>query len=142
MSKDVNKIASGGVVVGAATKVGLLGTKWGLGIAAKKVLLLDHSSIGIVTFNDITTPEDAIPSPSAAKIGFTEVDLIKFDEPKVFAYRASISDLAKYTKMLLTDDKLREEMGKNAYQHAMDNYQYQDIAKKALKHVEESIELK
>lgn len=72
-------------------------------------------------------------------MGFAADHKIVFDEPKIFAYRASISDLAKYTKMLLTDDKLREKMGRNGYEHAMANFQYTDIAKKALKMIEEKI---
>ncbi len=74
-------------------------------------------------------------------MGFEADHKIIFDEPKVFAYRASIPDLAKYTKQLLTDDKLREEMGKNAYEHAMTNFQYQDIAKKALKMIQEKLNI-
>jgi len=75
-------------------------------------------------------------------MGFEAYHKIKFDKPKVFAYRASISDLAKYTKRLLTDDKLREEMGRNAREHAMANFQYRDVAKKALKMIKENIDLK
>lgn len=75
-------------------------------------------------------------------MGFEADHKIKFDEPKIFAYRASISDLVKYTKRLLTDDKLREEMGQNAYEHAMANFQYQDIAKRALKMIEERLGIK
>ncbi len=75
-------------------------------------------------------------------MGFDADHKIKFDRPKVFAYRASIADLVKYTKQLLTDDKLRGEMGKNAYEHAMANFQYVDIAKKALNMIEEKLGLK
>jgi len=75
-------------------------------------------------------------------MGFDATHKIKFDQPKIFAYRASISDLVKYTKQLLTDDKLRDEMGKNAYQHAMKNFQYTDIAKKALKVIQEKLNIK
>jgi alpha-maltose-1-phosphate synthase len=75
-------------------------------------------------------------------MGFDADHKIVFDEPKVLAYRASISDLVKYTKMLLTDDNLRAEMGKNAYEHAMANYQYPLIAKKALKAIEDKLGLK
>lgn len=75
-------------------------------------------------------------------MGFEADHKIKFDKPKTFAYRASISDLVKYTKKLLTDDKFAEEMGKNAYEHAMANFQYQHIAKKALKMLKENIDLK
>jgi len=65
-----------------------------------------------------------------------------FDQPKVFAYRASISDLVKYTKQLLVDDKLREEMGKNGHEYAMANWQYKDIAKKALGTIRERLDIK
>lgn len=75
-------------------------------------------------------------------MGFDADHKIVFDKPKIFAYRASVPDLVKYTKQLLTDDKLREEMGKNAREHAMTNFQYIDIAKKALKLIEKKLELK
>jgi len=75
-------------------------------------------------------------------MGFEADHKIVFDEPKVFAYRASIPDLVKYTKQLLTDDKFRKEIGKNAYQHALDNFQYKDIAKRALKMIKEKLDLK
>jgi len=40
---------------------------------------------------------------------------------------------------LLTDDKLREEMGRNARQHTMDNFQYRDVARKAYQLIQERI---
>lgn len=75
-------------------------------------------------------------------MGFDADHKIKFDKPKTFAYRADISDLVKYTKELLTNDKLREEMGKNGYEHTMANYQYTDIAKKCVKTIEERLGIK
>ncbi|MFC1678446.1 glycosyltransferase family 4 protein [Patescibacteria group bacterium] len=75
-------------------------------------------------------------------MGFEADHKIKFNEPKVFAYRASIPDLVKYTKKLLTDDKLREEMGKNAYEHTMANFQYTEIAKRAIKMIHENLGFK
>jgi hypothetical protein len=75
-------------------------------------------------------------------MGFDADHKIVFDEPKVLAYRACIPDLAKYTKELLTNDSLREEMGKNAAEHALTNFQYQDIAKKALKGIKEKLDIK
>ncbi len=74
-------------------------------------------------------------------MGFDADHKIVFDKPKIFAYRASVPDLAKYSLQLLTDDKLREEMGKNAYEHAMANFQYKDVAKKAMKHIGERLNL-
>ncbi|MFH1822746.1 MAG: glycosyltransferase family 4 protein [Patescibacteria group bacterium] len=74
-------------------------------------------------------------------MGFEADHKIIFDEPKIFAYRASIPDLVKYTKQLLTNDGLREEMGKNAYRHALENFQYKDIAKKAIKIIQHKLNL-
>lgn len=64
-------------------------------------------------------------------MGFDADHRIHFEEPKVFAYRASIPDLAKHTLELLTNDKLREEMGRNAAEHALSNYHYVKVAEKA-----------
>ncbi|OGF27206.1 hypothetical protein A2331_03480 [Candidatus Falkowbacteria bacterium RIFOXYB2_FULL_34_18] len=74
-------------------------------------------------------------------MGFEADHKIRFDKPKVFAYRASVPDLTKYTLQLLTDDKLREEMGKNAHIHARDNFQYKIIAKRALSMLQEKLGL-
>lgn len=75
-------------------------------------------------------------------MGFEADHKIKFDKPKVFAYRADIDELAEFTLKLLTDDKLREEMGRNAYKHAMENFQYTTVAQKAVKMLEEKLGLK
>ena len=53
----------------------------------------------------------------------TNIKLV-FDKPKTFAYRANVDQLAEYTLKLLKDDKLREEMGKNAAEHALKNFHY------------------
>jgi len=74
-------------------------------------------------------------------MGFAADHKIKFEKPKVFAYRASIPDLAKYLKLLLTDDKLREEMGRNAHEHAMDNFRYNLVAKKAYETLQRKLNL-
>ena len=75
-------------------------------------------------------------------MGFDADHKIVFDPPKTFAYRASVPDLAKYTKMLLTDEKLREEMGKQAFYHVRSNYHYHDIARRCMKMIRENIVLK
>jgi len=75
-------------------------------------------------------------------MGFEYTHQIKFDAPKIFAYRANIDQLAEYTYKLLTDKKLREEMGKAAADHALKNFHYKVIAQKFLdlikKHYPES----
>lgn len=66
------------------------------------------------------------------EMGFSEIFKMKFDHPKTLAYRADIDDLAKFTLELLSNDSLRETMGKQAVQHTLDNFQYQNLAKYCL----------
>ena len=72
-------------------------------------------------------------------MGFDADHKIVFDKPKVFAYRASIADLVKYTHQLLTDDKLRLEMGQAALAHAQKNFHYQQIARTARQMIKEKL---
>jgi glycosyltransferase involved in cell wall biosynthesis len=74
-------------------------------------------------------------------MGFSSRQIIKFDKPKTFGYRADIEDLRKYTLKLLTDDKLREEMGKNAREHAIKNFDYKITSKKMLDVIKEKLGL-
>lgn len=99
-----------------------------------------HGKTGFLAEVDQTV--DLTEEWAYESMGFEADHKIKFDKPKTFAYRANISDLVKYTKTLLTDDKLREEMGMNAHEHAMANYQYTDIAKKCVKTIKERLEIK
>ncbi|MBW2981617.1 glycosyltransferase family 4 protein [Candidatus Woesearchaeota archaeon] len=75
-------------------------------------------------------------------MGFEKQDIIKFKEPKTFAYRADVEDLKKYTLKLLTDDKIREKMGKQAREHAVKNLDYRDISKKMVDITKEKLDLK
>ncbi len=72
-------------------------------------------------------------------MGFDADHKIVFDQPKILAYRASVPDLVKYTKRLLQDDELRLKMGQAARQHALANFQYKDVAKKALNMIQEKL---
>lgn len=65
-------------------------------------------------------------------MGFEENHKIIFDQPKTFAYRADVDQLADYTLKLLTDKRLREEMGKNAAEHALKNFHYKLISQRML----------
>ena len=72
-------------------------------------------------------------------MGFEETHRIEFDKPKTFAYRANVDQLAEYTLKLLTDDKLQEEMGKNAAEHALEKFHYRVTAKIMSDLIEEHI---
>lgn len=70
-------------------------------------------------------------------MGFKKNDVIIFDKPKTFEYRADINELAQYTLKLLTQDDLRGEMGSNARNHAVENFNYINKAKYIAEIVEE-----
>ncbi|VVB77669.1 Trehalose synthase [uncultured archaeon] len=82
------------------------------------------------------TEEWAYPS-----MGFSSRQIIKFDKPKIFGYRADVNDLAKYTLMLLKDAKLREEMGRAAREHAVKNFDYKVTSKKMLDVIKDKLQL-
>lgn len=76
------------------------------------------------------------------EMGYKEVFRMKFDKPKTLAYRADVDDLAKYTLELLSNDSLREKMGEQAAVHALNNFQYQDLAKKCVQMIKENVLVK
>ena len=75
-------------------------------------------------------------------MGFDADHRIQFDEPKTFAYRANIDDLAKYTLQLLQDDPLREKMAQQAWEHGQNTFHYKKIAEQALNSIKEKVALK
>jgi len=76
------------------------------------------------------------------EMGFKEPFKMKFDKPKSLAYRADADDLAKFTLALLTDDDLRKKMGEQAAEHALANFQYQNLAKRCVEILKKKLNLK
>jgi len=74
-------------------------------------------------------------------MGFKRKEIIKFDSPKTFAYRANIKDLTKYTLKLLTDEELSRKMGEQGREHVVNNLDYRDTAKKMLDITKEKLNL-
>jgi len=74
-------------------------------------------------------------------MGFTTKQIVKFDSPKTFAYRADINDLRDYSLRLLTDPDLRNAMGEQARKHALENFDYRIIARKMLGVIRERLGL-
>ncbi len=72
-------------------------------------------------------------------MGFETQHQILFPEPKVFAYRGNINQLADYTLKLLTDDKLRETMGKAGAEHTLKNFHYKVTAKRMIDLIEKFV---
>ncbi len=74
-------------------------------------------------------------------MGFVTKQIIKFDNPKTFAYRADINDLKEYILKLLTNPELCEEMGKAGRQHVVENLDYRITSKKMLDVIKEKLKL-
>jgi len=74
-------------------------------------------------------------------MGFASRQIIKFDKPKTFAYRANIEDLKEYTLKLLNSPELCREMGKAGRKHAVETFDYRIIAKKILDVIKERLDL-
>ena len=75
-------------------------------------------------------------------MGFPKKEVIEFDNPKIFAYRADVDELAKFTLKLLTDDNLREQMGKDAREHAVAKFNYKYISSKIAEVTKERLDIK
>lgn len=74
-------------------------------------------------------------------MGFKKQGRIVFDEPKTFAYRANVDDLAEHLLLLLDNTERRAEMGRLAREHAVKNFHYRDIARQMTQTIKERLEL-
>jgi alpha-maltose-1-phosphate synthase len=74
-------------------------------------------------------------------MGFASKQIIKFDKPKTFAYRANIDELETYTLKLLEDPELGKKMGEYGRKHAVENFDYKIIARKMMAVIRERLGL-
>lgn len=74
-------------------------------------------------------------------MGFATKQIIKFDEPKTFAYRADVNELKEYTFKLLKDPELCKRMGEEGRKHAVENFDYRVTSKKMLDIIKEKLNI-
>ena len=74
-------------------------------------------------------------------MGFKRKQVIKFDKPKTFAYRADVDDLAQYLLKMLQDDGMMEKMGKRAREHAAKNFDYRKTSLDMARIIEQKLDL-
>ncbi len=74
-------------------------------------------------------------------MGFEKNHIIKFGEPKTFAVRADVDDLAEYLLKLLEDDALRQRMGENGRRNAVENFDCKVTALMLARAIEKKLEL-
>ncbi len=74
-------------------------------------------------------------------MGFATKQIIKFDKPKTFGYRADINDLKEYTLRLLSDPELCRKMGEEGRKHVVENLDYRITSKRMLDITKEKLGL-
>jgi starch synthase len=62
--------------------------------------------------------------------GYKDRHKVIFKVPRTVDYRANVQDIASYLMILMTDVKLREEMGRTARDHVVKNFDYRVVAKR------------
>ena len=62
--------------------------------------------------------------------GFEENHRVVFNKPRTVDYRASVHDIANYLMDLMTDQGLREKMGKAGRKRVVENFDYRVVAKR------------
>ena len=71
--------------------------------------------------------------------GYTEEFEVRFDQPKVVALRADVSDLADYGLKLLMDDDLARSMGAAARLHVLECFDYRQMAERVVRLINERV---
>ncbi len=71
--------------------------------------------------------------------GFENKHMVLFDHPRTVDYRASIKDIAKYLLQLMTDEPLREKMGKAGRERVVQYFDYRVVAKQFVKIINERL---
>ena len=96
------------------------------GMGPKEVIVNGKTGFLASVADTVVLNEEITPSFMGKPSGHRQV----FGKPKIFAYRASVEDIADKLLKLASDTDLRDEMGKAAAKHAMEKFHYQDIARR------------
>ncbi len=98
-----------------------------------------HGKTGLLARVDHTIDlESEIIYP---EMGFKKQGRIVFDEPKTFAYRANVNDLAEHLLLLLTNTERRAEIGRVAREHTIQNFHYRDLARQMTQTIKDRLHL-
>ena len=87
-----------------------------------------HGETGFLA--DVASTVDLTEEWVYTSMGFDERHIVKFNEPKTFAYRANVDQIAEYLLKLLMNPELRDKMGKAAREHVLKNFDYRYTARR------------
>jgi starch synthase len=65
-----------------------------------------------------------------SEAGFEPNHKVVFNTPRIVDYRADVQDISKHLMTLMTNEKLRDEMGRAGRQRVVENFDYRVVAKK------------
>jgi glycosyltransferase involved in cell wall biosynthesis len=71
--------------------------------------------------------------------GFGTNHAVVFKEARTVDYRASVNDIATYLMVLMTNEALREKMGKAARKRVIENFNYRIVAKRFVQIMNEKL---
>jgi alpha-maltose-1-phosphate synthase len=74
--------------------------------------------------------------------GFEEKHRVIFKEPRTVDYRADVHDIGKYLMLLMTDQSLREKMGKAARERVVKNFDYRVVARRFIQIISDKLGIK
>ena len=74
--------------------------------------------------------------------GFENKHKVIFNQPRTVDYRASVDDIAKYLMELMTNQPLREEMGKAGRERAVEFFDYRVVAKNFVRIISDKLGIK
>jgi glycosyltransferase involved in cell wall biosynthesis len=74
--------------------------------------------------------------------GYEKNHRVVFTTPRTVDYRASVHDIANYLMDLMTDAKLRRNMGNAARRRVVENFDYRVVAKRFVQIIAEKLGIK
>jgi len=112
-----------------------------IGIRAMAMLeTLVHGSTALLA--GVALENFATEAVVGTEAGFEPEHRVQFPNPRVVDYRASVPDLAEHLRALLTDQGLRDAMGKAGRQRVKELYDYRTVARRFVEIVESKLGLK
>ncbi len=74
--------------------------------------------------------------------GFEDKHTVVFKVPRTVDYRANVHDIANYLMDLMTDEALREKMGKAGRKRVVENFDYRVVAKRFVQIMNDKVGIK
>ena len=71
--------------------------------------------------------------------GYENKHKVIFDSPRTVDYRANVQDIAKDLLLLMNDENLRNQLGKAARIHVVENFDYLVVARKFIKIMQDKL---